>query len=65
MSSVVLWLLVSLPGGGGGYNSNVPTASIARFADAQECERVRSVILAQRGQAASQPLMCIQAKVIP
>jgi hypothetical protein len=61
MNTVSLWLLVSLQG----YvsaNSNVPATTVARFADVQECERVRLIL---KDAGGSSKLMCIQARVVP
>ena len=62
--TIAVWLLISLPGGGGSNYSNVPTTTVAEFADAKECKRVREVIVSARGENNSQPLMCIEARVI-
>lgn len=63
MELVIVWLLISLQGGGYGYNSNVPATRIAAFADLTECERVRAVLI-NSDERGRQPLQCIQAKVV-
>jgi hypothetical protein len=64
MNTILVWLLISLPGEGPGYYSNVPTTTVAEFATLDECERVRRTIMTQQNRHATQALMCIQAKVI-
>lgn len=60
MSTINLWLLISLPGFAASY-ANVPTTLVERFATAQECERVLAVILGDvRGH---QPMRCVQATI--
>ena len=62
-AGILIWLLISLPGNEG-FNSNVPTTTVAQFVDAAECERVKAVIRGQGGQSQNK-LMCIQAAVRP
>jgi len=61
MNTILVWLLVSLPGYGSN-NANVPAVTVARFADLTECQRVRAVM---REGGGTQPTMCIQARVVP
>lgn len=63
METVLLWLLISLPGNSLG-NNNVPATRIAAFADFQECERVRALLASSTDFGRSQPMRCVQARVV-
>lgn len=64
MTTVFVWLLISLPGCRS-CTTNVPAVTIARFADQSECERVRDIVLATQYIEARQQARCIQARIIP
>lgn len=61
MTTVTLWLLVSI--GGYGYREAFPSVTVAQFATVQECERVQRVI--QSSNEFTRPMLrCIQAAVV-
>lgn len=60
MTTVLLWLLVSVAGASG-VSSSVPTVTVARFADLDECERVRRELMRDHWR---QALRCVQARVV-
>lgn len=60
MAPTLMWLLVSLQHCVG-ISCAVPAVTVARFDNAQECERVKRVM--EEGRTSI--LRCIQAKVIP
>lgn len=60
MTTITIWLLISLPGISG-TSSSVPTTLVERFATVTECERVRGVI---QGSSIRQPMLCVQATVV-
>lgn len=65
MNTITLWLLVSIGNGGVGNNAST-TALVERFAVADECMRVREILVSQRKTlifAGKPDLYCIEAKV--